>query len=56
MHAAYATYRREQPVCREAILGLRSASMMAATLAEAQTLSVERAEPFVTDVALRGVR
>jgi len=24
--------------------------MMAATLAEAQTLSVERAEPFVTDV------
>ena len=50
MHAAYATYRREQPVCREAILGLRSASMMAATLAEAQTLSVERAEPFVTDV------
>jgi len=50
VHAAYATYRREQPVCREAILGLRSASMMAATLAEAQTLSVERAEPFVTDV------
>jgi len=45
VHAAYATYRREQPVCREAILGLRSASMMAAMLAEAQTLSVERAEP-----------